>query len=240
MTKEGSIAGPRVLEHMVDTVLYFEGERSHQFRVLRSVKNRYGATDEIGVFEMTGKGLAEVENPSAIFLAERRGNVSGSSVFAGIEGTRPMLLEIQALVTPSNYGSARRSVVGYDSARLNMITAVLDARCRQEFHNYDIFLNVAGGLKINEPAGDMAVAAALMSSKNNVPAPADTAIFGEIGLSGEIRAVAGAEQRVKEAAKLGFSRALVPRAQKSKAAHVPAIKVVEVGHLQDIVALCNK
>jgi DNA repair protein RadA/Sms len=240
VTKEGAIAGPRVLEHMVDTVLYFEGERSHQFRVLRSVKNRYGATDEIGVFEMTGKGLAEVENPSAIFLAERRGNVSGSSVFAGMEGTRPMLLEIQALVTPSNYGAARRSVVGYDSARLNMITAVLDARCRQEFHKYDIFLNVAGGLKINEPAGDLAVAAALMSSKNSVPAPADTAIFGEIGLSGEIRAVAGAEQRVKEAAKLGFARALVPRVQKSKAAHFAGIKVVEVGHLQDIVALFNK
>jgi DNA repair protein RadA/Sms len=225
---------------MVDTVLYFEGERSHQFRVLRSVKNRYGATDEIGVFEMTGKGLAEVENPSALFLAERRGNVSGSSVFAGMEGTRPMLLEIQALVTPSNYGSARRAVVGYDSARLSMITAVLDARCRQEFHNYDIFLNVAGGLRINEPAGDLAVAAALMSSRNNVPSSADTAIFGEVGLSGEIRAVSGAEQRVKEAAKLGFKRVLMPRSQKSKAAHVDGIKVAEVGHLQDLAAMFAK
>jgi DNA repair protein RadA/Sms len=239
VTKEGAIAGPRVLEHMVDTVLYFEGERSHQFRILRSVKNRFGATDEIGVFEMTGKGLAEVENPSALFLAERRGNVSGSSVFAGIEGTRPILLEIQALVTPSNGGNARRAVVGWDSARLSMLTAVLDSRCHQEFYNYDIFLNVAGGLKIGEPAGDLAVAAALLSSKNNVPAPADMAIFGEVGLSGEIRAVASAEQRVKEAAKLGFARALVPRSIKSKF-HVPGIKVIEAGHLQDLAALLSK
>jgi DNA repair protein RadA/Sms len=240
VTKEGAIAGPRVLEHMVDTVLYFEGEKGHQFRILRSVKNRFGATDEIGVFEMTGKGLAEVENPSALFLAERRGNVSGSSVFAGLEGTRPILMEIQALVTPSNGGGARRAVVGWDSARLGMITAVLDARCRQEFYNRDIFLNVAGGLKIGEPAGDLAVAAALMSSKTGVPAPADTAIFGEVGLSGEIRAVPGAEQRIKEAAKLGFSRALVPRAPKGKAVRAAGIKIVEVGHLQDVVALFNK
>lgn len=240
VTKEGAIAGPRVLEHMVDTVLYFEGERGHHFRILRSVKNRYGATDEIGVFEMTDKGLCEVANPSALFLAERRGNISGSSVFAGVEGTRPLLLEIQALVSASNYGNAKRSVVGYDLARLSMITAVLDARCHQEFYNYDIFLNVAGGLKITEPAGDLAVAAALMSSKNNIPAPADMAIFGEIGLSGEIRAVNLMDLRVKEAAKLGFKRVLMPKSVKKKNMADLGIKVIEIGHIQDLVNMFMK
>ncbi|MBD5397962.1 DNA repair protein RadA [bacterium] len=240
VTKEGAIAGPRVLEHMVDTVLYFEGERGHHFRILRSVKNRYGATDEIGVFEMTDKGLTEVANPSALFLAERRGNISGSSVFAGVEGTRPLLLEIQALVSASNYGNAKRSVVGYDLARLSMITAVLDARCHQEFYNYDIFLNIAGGLKITEPAGDLAVAAALMSSKNNIPAPADMAIFGEIGLSGEIRAVNLMDLRVKEAAKLGFKRVLMPKSVKKKNMSDLGIKVIEIGHIQDLVNMFMK
>ena len=240
VTKEGSLAGPRVLEHMVDTVLYFEGERGHHFRILRSVKNRYGATDEIGVFEMTEKGLCEVANPSALFLAERRGNISGSSVFAGIEGTRPLLLEIQALVSASNYGNAKRSVVGYDLARLSMITAVLDARCHQEFYNYDIFLNIAGGLKISEPAGDLAVAAALMSSKNNIPAPADMAIFGEIGLSGEIRAVNLMDLRVKEAAKLGFKKVLMPKSIKKKNLPDLGIKIIEIGHLQDLVNMFMK
>jgi DNA repair protein RadA/Sms len=238
VTKEGAIAGPRVLEHMVDTVLYFEGERGHQFRILRSVKNRYGATDEIGVFEMTDKGLAEVENPSALFLAERRGNVSGSSVFAGMEGTRPLLLEIQALVSGPGSGNIRRATVGYDSARLSMITAVLDARCGQEFSRCDIFLNVAGGLRIGEPAGDLAVAAALLSSKSNIPAPADTAIFGEIGLSGEVRAVSHMDLRIKEAAKLGFKRAMVPKSSKIKVS--ADVKTVQVGHLQDLVAMFKK
>ena len=243
VTKEGSLAGPRVLEHMVDTVLYFEGERGHHFRILRSVKNRYGATDEIGVFEMTDKGLTEVENPSALFLAERRGNVSGNSVFAGMEGTRPILLEIQALVSPSNYGNAKRSVVGYDFARLSMITAVLDARCYQEFYSYDIFLNITGGLKITEPAGDLAVAVALLSSKNNIPAPSDMAIFGEIGLSGEIRGVSFTEQRIKEAVKLGFKKILIPKSAKSnkKNYSVPQdVKVMEIGHLQDVVNMFSK
>ena len=240
VTKEGALAGPRVLEHMVDTVLYFEGERGHHFRILRSVKNRYGATDEIGVFEMTEKGLCEVANPSALFLAERRGNISGSSVFAGIEGTRPLLLEIQALVSASNYGNAKRSVVGYDLARLSMITAVLDARCHQEFYNYDIFLNIAGGLKISEPAGDLAVAAALMSSKNNIPAPADMAIFGEIGLSGEIRAVNLMDLRVKEAAKLGFKKVLMPKSIKKKNLPDLGIKIIEIGHLQDLINMFMK
>lgn len=240
VTKEGAIAGPRVLEHMVDTVLYFEGERGHHFRILRSVKNRYGATDEIGVFEMTDKGLSEVANPSALFLAERRGNISGSSVFAGIEGTRPLLLEIQALVSSSNYGNAKRSVVGYDLARLSMITAVLDARCHQEFFNYDIFLNITGGLRITEPAADLAVAAALMSSKNNIPAPADMAIFGEIGLSGEIRSVNLMDLRIKEASKLGFKRVLMPKSPKKKNSQDFAIKIIEIGHLQDLVNMFMK
>ncbi|MCR5506835.1 MAG: DNA repair protein RadA [bacterium] len=240
VTKEGSLAGPRVLEHMVDTVLYFEGERGHHFRILRSVKNRYGPTDEIGVFEMTDKGLTEVENPSALFLAERRGNISGNSVFAGVEGTRPLLLEIQALVSSSNYGNAKRSVVGYDMSRLSMITAVLDARGHQEFYSYDIFLNITGGLKITEPAGDLAVAVALMSSKNNVPAPADMAIFGEIGLSGEIRGVSFTEQRIKEAVKLGFKKILLPKSMKKKYTAPDNVKIIEVGHIQDVVNMFMK
>ena len=240
VTKEGSLAGPRVLEHMVDTVLYFEGERGHHFRILRSVKNRYGPTDEIGVFEMTDKGLTEVENPSALFLAERRGNISGNSVFAGVEGTRPLLLEIQALVSTSNYGNAKRSVVGYDMSRLSMITAVLDARAHQEFYSYDIFLNITGGLKITEPAADLAVAVALMSSKNNVPAPADMAIFGEIGLSGEIRGVSFTEQRIKEAVKLGFKKILLPKSLKKKFSFPDNVKAIEVGHIQDVVNMFMK
>jgi len=239
VTKEGAIAGPRVLEHMVDTVLYFEGERAHQFRILRAVKNRYGATDEIGVFEMTEKGLREVENPSALFLAERRGNVSGSAVFAGIEGTRPVLLEIQALVSAGTGGGARRSVVGYDHARLSMITAVLDARCFQEFGSFDIFLNITGGLKVGEPACDLAVAAALLSAKNAQPAPADMVFFGEIGLSGEVRAVPLMEARIKEAAKLGFKRVMLPKSGKLSGADF-GIKIIQIGHIQDLVAMFRK
>src|SRR5260370_11096402 len=189
VTKEGMIAGPRVLEHMVDTVLYFEGERGHQFRILRSVKNRFGPTDEIGVFEMTDAGLSEVPNPSALFLAERRGDVSGAVVFAGMEGTRPVLVEIQALVAPSPPGTPRRAVVGWDGARLAMIMAVLDARCGLAIGANDIYLNVAGGLRIGEPAADLAVAAALISAFSRQPVPPDTVVFGEIGLSGEVRTV---------------------------------------------------
>ena len=211
VTKEGLIAGPRVLEHMVDTVLYFEGERGHQFRILRAVKNRFGPTDEIGVFEMTDAGLAEVPNPSALFLAERQDAVSGAAVFAGMEGTRPVLVEIQALVAPSPFGTPRRAVVGWDGNRLAMITAVLDARCGLSIGANDIYLNVAGGLRIGEPAADLAVAAALVSALTQQPVPAEMVVFGEIGLSGEIRAVSHADQRLKEAGKLGFSSALMPR-----------------------------
>lgn len=242
VTKEGTIAGPRVLEHMVDTVLYFEGDRGHQFRILRAVKNRFGATDEIGVFEMTEGGLSEVANPSALFLAERRGNVSGSCVFAGMEGTRPMLVEIQALVAPSSLSSPRRAVVGWDTNRLSMVLAVLDARCGLALSGNDVYLNVAGGLRIAEPAADLAVAAALVSSASDVPVPADMVVFGEIGLSGEVRAVAQADTRLKEAAKLGFDQALVPaRPRKDKgggaAGAASPLAIRSIGHLQDVLGL---
>ena len=215
VTKDGAIAGPRVLEHMVDAVLYFEGDRSHHFRILRSVKNRFGATDEIGVFEMVEAGLAEVPNPSELFLADRRDDVTGAVVFAGIEGSRPVLVEIEALVAPSSLASPRRNVVGWDSSRLAMLTAVLEARCGVPLSGRDIFLNVAGGLKIHETAADLAVAAALISSVTGHPAPKRTVFFGEVALSAELRQVAQAEARLKEAAKLGFENAVMPRPRKS-------------------------
>lgn len=215
VTKDGAIAGPRVLEHMVDAVLYFEGDKSHHFRVLRSVKNRFGATDEIGVFEMVEAGLTEVPNPSELFLADRREDVTGAVVFAGIEGTRPVLVEIEALVAPSSLATPRRNVVGWDSSRLAMLTAVLEARCGVPLSGRDIFLNVAGGLKIFEPAADLAVAAALISSVTGRPAPQRTVFFGEVALSAELRQVAKAEARLKESAKLGFDNAVMPRPRKS-------------------------
>jgi DNA repair protein RadA/Sms len=236
VTKEGLIAGPRVLEHMVDTVLYFEGDRGHHFRILRAVKNRFGPTDEIGVFEMTDRGLQEVANPSALFLAERRGNVSGSAVFAGIEGTRPVLVEIQALVSPSTLATPRRAVVGWDSARLSMVIAVLEARCGLSFAGHDVFLNVAGGLRIGEPAADLAVAGALVSALSGLSLPADLVSFGEVGLGGEVRAVGQRDQRLKEAAKLGFARALVPPRRKKADAANDSLELNEIGHLHDLVA----
>jgi len=210
VTKEGQIAGPRVVEHMVDTVLYFEGERGHQFRLLRAVKNRFGPADEIGVFEMTGRGLAEVKNPSALFLADRGTPSPGSTVFAGIEGTRPVLVEFQALVAPSPHSQARRSVVGWDSSRLAMILAVLESRCGVPFAGLDVYLNVAGGMKVTEPAADLAVAAALVSAREDAAMPADCVIFGEISLSGALRSVSQMENRLKEAQKLGFTSAITP------------------------------
>jgi DNA repair protein RadA/Sms len=215
VTKDGQIAGPRVVEHVVDTVLYFEGERGHQFRILRAVKNRFGPADEIGVFEMTGAGLAEVANPSALFLSEGARTAPGSAVFAGIEGTRPVLVEIQALVSPTPQANPRRSVVGWDSGRLSMILAVLEARCGIPFQGMDVYLNVAGGLKISEPAADLAVAAALLSAREEVVLPAETVVFGEISLSGALRPAGQTENRLKEAGKLGFMRAIVPQGSKS-------------------------
>jgi len=210
VTKDGQIAGPRVVEHMVDTVLYFEGERGHQFRILRAVKNRFGPTDEIGVFEMGDKGLSEVANPSSLFLSGRESGTPGAAVFAGIEGTRPVLVEIQALVATSNLGTPRRAVVGWDQSRLAMVLAVLDAHCGLSLSNHDVYLNVAGGLKIKEPAADLAVAAALISSLSGAVLDPQSVIFGEISLSGALRPVAQADSRLKEAAKLGFKAALLP------------------------------
>ncbi|TMM54905.1 DNA repair protein RadA [Sulfitobacter sabulilitoris] len=215
VTKDGQIAGPRVVEHMVDTVLYFEGERGHQFRILRSVKNRFGAADEIGVFEMTGAGLAEVTNPSALFLSERGQPSPGSVVFAGVEGTRPVLVELQALVAPSPHSQPRRTVVGWDGGRLAMILAVLEARCGIPFTGLDVYLNVAGGMKISEPAADLAVAAALLSAREDAALPADTVVFGEISLSGALRPANQTENRLKEAQKLGFTNAIAPAGGKS-------------------------
>lgn len=212
VTKDGQIAGPRVVEHMVDAVLYFEGERSHQFRILRAVKNRFGPTDEIGVFEMGDKGLGEVANPSSLFLDGRGEANPGAVVFAGMEGTRPVLSEIQALVAPAAFGTPRRAVVGWDSGRLAMVLAVLEARCGFNISNRDIFLNVAGGLKIAEPAADLAVAAAIVSSALDVALPGKGVVYGEISLSGDIRPVGRSDSRLKEAAKLGFTEAIAPTA----------------------------
>ena len=237
VTKEGTLAGPRVREHMVDTVRYFEGERGHHFRILRAVKNRFGPTDEIGVFEMVDAGLAEVSNPSALFLAERRGNIAGSCVFAGLEGTRPMLVEIQSLAAPSSLGTPRRTVVGWDAGRLAMIAAVLESRCGLALSGHDIYLNVAGGLRVSEPAADAAVAAALVSSLQDEPVPSGTVVFGEIGLSGEVRAVAQMDQRLREAEKLGFSDAWMPTitAPKKGVITTKGITLNPIGHIQDLV-----
>jgi DNA repair protein RadA/Sms len=210
VTKEGTIAGPRVIEHMVDAVLAFEGERGYPFRILRGAKNRFGATDEIGVFEMGDSGLREVKNPSALFLNEGGERAAGAAVFAGIEGSRPVLVEFQALVAPSAYGTPRRAVVGWDSGRLAMVLAVLESRCGLGFGNKDVYLNVAGGLRITEPAADLAAAAALASSALDIALPQDCVVFGEVSLSGEVRPVSRMETRLKEAAKLGFGRALGP------------------------------
>ena len=214
VTKEGQIAGPRVVEHMVDTVLYFEGERGHQFRILRAVKNRFGPADEIGVFEMTGEGLQQVSNPSALFLSDREQPAPGSAVFAGIEGTRPVLCEFQALVAPAPAGTPRRTVVGWDGGRLAMILAVLEARCGVPFAGLDVYLNVAGGLRVSEPAADLAVACALLSAREDAALPTETVVFGEISLSGALRPVAQTESRLKEAGKLGFTSAIAPARSK--------------------------
>jgi DNA repair protein RadA/Sms len=239
VTKDGGIAGPRVLEHMVDTVLYFEGDRSHQFRILRAVKNRFGPTDEIGVFEMSEGGLGEVANPSEIFLGDRDTSVSGACVFAGMEGSRPVLVEIQALVASSSLGTPRRAVVGWDSGRLAMILAVLEARCGLALGGCDVYLNVAGGYRITEPAADLAVAAALVSAQVDCPMPDRTVVFGEIGLGGEVRAVGRADARLREAAKLGFDRALTPEMKNRKgksSRKSEAIAIDRFSHVADLVA----
>jgi DNA repair protein RadA/Sms len=236
VTKEGQIAGPRVVEHMVDCVLYFEGERGHQFRILRAVKNRFGPADEIGVFEMTGLGLKEVTNPSLLFLGERDRPTSGSVVFAGIEGTRPLLVEIQALVAASPLATPRRSVVGWDAGRLAMILAVLDSRCGISFAGQDVYLNVAGGMRITEPAADLAVAAALISARQDQALPANTVVFGEISLSGALRPSTQSDSRLKEAEKLGFTTAWVPQRIGNNAA--TALTLLKLDDLPAFVSAC--
>src|SRR6476661_7874695 len=236
VTKEGTIAGPRVVEHMVDAVLSFEGEGAHLFRILRAAKNRFGPTDEIGVFEMTGGGLREVTNPSALFLSERDRGTPGTAVFAGIEGSRPLLVEMQALVAPSGLGTPRRAVVGWDPSRLSMVLAVLEAHCGVKLGGYDVYLNVAGGLRIHEPAADMAAAAALVSSLVNAPLPADAVYFGEVSLSGAVRPVAQSPARLKEAAKLGFQRAVLPESARGEAGGDAGLTLNAVNSLTTLVA----
>jgi DNA repair protein RadA/Sms len=237
VTKDGQIAGPRVVEHMVDAVVSFEGDTGHHFRIMRAVKNRFGPTDEIGVFEMSDRGLREVSNPSELFLSGRDTATAGTAVFAGMEGTRPLLVEIQALVAPSSLGTPRRAVVGWDQNRLSMVLAVLEAHGGLKLGMHDVYLNVAGGLRITEPAADLAAAAALVSSLSGNPLPPDAVYFGELGLSGAIRPVAQEQARLKEAAKLGFSSAVAPaaRLEKAKNERLP-LATSSIGHIADLVA----
>jgi len=233
VTKDGSIAGPRVLEHMVDTVLYFEGDRGHAFRILRAVKNRYGSTNEIGVFEMKGEGLREVKNPSEIFLAERREEVSGSVVVSTIEGTRPIMAELQALVTPTSFGNPRRTAIGVDYGRFTLLLAVLEKRVGLSLMGQDIYVNVVGGLKVEEPSVDLGLVASVASAFRDTPVPYRTLVMGEVGLGGEVRAVTQAEVRVREAAKLGFDRCVLPASSLKKMPKVKGIELVGVEQVDD-------
>lgn len=235
VTKDGQIAGPRVVEHMVDGVLYFEGERNNHYRILRAVKNRFGPTDEIGIFEMSDNGLKEVSNPSQLFLGNRDDQSCGTSVFAGIEGTRPVLFEIESLVAPSSLGVPRRAVVGWDSNRLSMILAVLESHCRLKFGQYDVYLNVAGGFRISEPAADMAVAAALLSSVYNAVLPKECIFLGEISLSGQLRPISRTDIRIKEAQKLGFQKAFLSSQEKK----MPANKDFEIVFFKNLLELSS-
>lgn len=216
VTKEGAIAGPKLLEHMVDTVLYFEGDRNHVFRILRAVKNRFGSTNEIGVFEMKGKGLEEVGNPSAIFLSERPVNAPGSVVTASMEGTRPILVELQALASSSSFGTARRTILGLDQNRVALLVAVMEKKLGMQLLGHDIFMNVAGGVKIDEPAVDMGIVAAVASSFLDKPIPEGTLVLGEVGLTGEVRGIGQVETRLQEAQKMGFTRCLVPQSNRTR------------------------
>ena len=234
VTKDGQIAGPRVVEHMVDAVLYFEGDTGQHFRLLRAVKNRFGPASEIGVFEMTDSGLKEVANPSLLFIGARDKSSPGTAIFAGIEGTRPLLVEVQALVSETALGTPRRAVVGWDPSRLAMILAVLESRCGMRFGGHDVYLNVAGGLRLAEPAADLAVAAALVSSRAGVATPRESVYFGEISLSGAVRPVAQTALRLREAERLGFTSAVLPAG--SREGVRSALSLVEVSTLADIVA----
>ncbi len=225
VTKEGAIAGPRLLEHMVDTVLYFEGDRSHVFRILRAVKNRFGSTNEIGVFEMKEKGLEEVTNPSAIFLSERPHDAPGSVVTATMEGSRPILVELQALASSANYGTPRRTILGLDPNRVALLVAVMEKKLGLDLLGHDLFMNVAGGVKVNEPAMDMGIVSAIASSFLDKPVPEGHVILGEVGLTGEVRAIAQAENRVAESKKMGFNRCYLPQSNLERMTEVPGIEV---------------
>ncbi len=240
VTKEGAIAGPKVLEHMVDTVLYFEGDRSHAFRILRTVKNRFGSTNEIGVFEMKEEGLVQVSNPSEIFLAERPLNEPGSVVLPSVEGTRPILVEVQALVSPTNLGTARRTAIGADQQRLSLLCAVLEKKAGLDMYGNDIFLNIAGGMRIDEPALDLGVICALVSSLMEKPIPSTTVVCGEIGLAGEIRAIGHVDVRVREAERLGFSKFVLPQSNKERLTWKPKIELVGVSNLQELIGVLFK
>jgi DNA repair protein RadA/Sms len=233
VTKDGGLAGPRVLEHLVDVVLFFEGDRGHSYRVLRAVKNRFGSTLEVGVFSMGEAGLVAVENPSELFLAERRTGTPGSCVVPLLEGTRPILLEVQALVAPASYGTARRTAIGFDEGRLALLLAVLARRGNIDALASDVYLNATGGVRISEPAADLGVVLAVASSRLDLPIPADAAAIGEVGLGGEVRRVARLEPRVKEAARLGFRRILVPRAS---AIAIPGAELVPIDGVAEAVA----
>ena len=234
MTKEGTLAGPRVLEHMVDTVLYFEGDGAHALRVLRAAKNRFGSTNEVAVFEMGEGGLAEVANPSAAFLAERPVDAPGSAVLASLEGSRPVLVEIQALVSRSGLAMPRRTAIGVDAGRVALLNAVLEKRARIQLYDQDVFLNVAGGLTIGEPAADLAIVAAIASSARGKPLPSDSVVFGEVGLTGEVRAVGRAETRLREAARQGFRRCLMPKGSLKGLGRVPDVEAEGVASVADL------
>jgi DNA repair protein RadA/Sms len=233
VTKEGAIAGPRVLEHIVDTVLYFEGDRGHSYRVLRTAKNRFGSTNEIGIFEMSDSGLIEVENPSELFLLERPLNVSGSTVVASLEGTRPLMVEIQSLVSQTNFGMPRRTTIGVDFNRVNLLVAVLEKRAGLHLGGMDIFVNVVGGLRIIEPAVDLGIIITITSSLRDIPVDPEIFVFGEAGLSGEIRAVTQAEARIKEASKIGFKRAVMPLGNAEKTKNNFGLEIIGVKNVED-------
>jgi DNA repair protein RadA/Sms len=237
VTKDGSIAGPKVLEHMVDTVLYFEGDSSHSYRIIRGMKNRFGPTNEIGVFEMREKGLIEVPNPSTFFLAERPQNVAGSVVVPSLEGTRPILVEIQALVSSTSFGTPRRTAIGVDYNRVSLLVAVLDKICGLHLGGSDIFINVAGGVKVEEPAVDLGIVAAMTSSFLDKPIDAQTIVLGEVGLAGEVRAISQMEVRVKEAARLGFNRCLVPKTNATQLEKTAKIEICKIGSLKELLEI---
>jgi DNA repair protein RadA/Sms len=234
VTKDGSIAGPKVLEHMVDTVLYFEGDSGHAYRIVRAIKNRFGPTNEIGVFEMRDNGLIEVSNPSAFFLTERPEGAAGSVVVPSIEGTRPILVEIQSLVSPTNFGMPRRTTIGVDQNRVSLLAAVMDKICGFRLSSHDIFINVAGGMKVDEPAVDLGLVASLASSFLDRPIDAGTVVFGEVGLTGEVRGISQMDIRIKEAARMGFKRCILPQTVSRAGSLEKKMEYVKVSNLKKL------